>query len=465
MLLGLALVLAIVVKAFFVQAFFVPSVSMEPTFLKQDRILVEKWSYWSGDVQRGDIVVFDDPGGWLGPAESQQPSNVVQKGAGGVRPVPDRRPPGEAGDRGRRRRGQRAATPRAGSRSTACALDETDYLMDGVRPSMQTFDVKVPDGSLWVMGDNRPQSGDSRLHMGSAGRRFRARRRRRGQGLGDRLAARPHRDPRPAGDLRRTRPSTRRRLALDERAAEGCDRPPRRGVVRLRAGAAPCRARPGRRRRRGRARRVRRVRWWPPRSVLPEGGAGSSPGWPTPSCSPRHAREACYEQVRRPGAGLVGGGAAGRPPATSWACTSPTSRRCGGRWPGCRCARAYVLTDGFGVDGLEVPGLAVWKGDRVAACIAAASVIAKVTRDRIMCGLHARLPAVRLRRAQGLLHPRARRRPGRARAVPRAPPPVRQRPLGRRGYTATTPTLRTTSAELSTSVPTRKPTERCRRCR
>lgn len=45
---------------------------------------------------------------------------------------------------------------------------------------------------------------------------------------------------------------------------------------------------------------------------------------------------------------------------------------------------SYVLTDGFGVDGLGVPGLAVWKGDRVAACVAAASVLAKVTRDRLM---------------------------------------------------------------------------------
>ncbi len=49
----------------------------------------------------------------------------------------------------------------------------------------------------------------------------------------------------------------------------------------------------------------------------------------------------------------------------------------------------YVLTDGFSVDGLGVPGLAVWKGDRVAACVAAASIIAKVTRDRIMCELDA----------------------------------------------------------------------------
>jgi ribonuclease HII len=53
---------------------------------------------------------------------------------------------------------------------------------------------------------------------------------------------------------------------------------------------------------------------------------------------------------------------------------------------------SYVLTDGFPVDGLEVPGLAIWKGDRVAACIAAASVVAKVTRDRIMARLHEDFP-------------------------------------------------------------------------
>ena len=52
----------------------------------------------------------------------------------------------------------------------------------------------------------------------------------------------------------------------------------------------------------------------------------------------------------------------------------------------------YVLTDGFKVDGLGAPGLAVWKGDQVAACVAAASVVAKVTRDRIMQGLHATYP-------------------------------------------------------------------------
>ncbi|HEX5741361.1 MAG TPA: ribonuclease HII [Pilimelia sp.] len=52
----------------------------------------------------------------------------------------------------------------------------------------------------------------------------------------------------------------------------------------------------------------------------------------------------------------------------------------------------YVLTDGFRVDGAGVPGLAVWKGDQVAACVAAASVLAKVTRDRLMVELDARFP-------------------------------------------------------------------------
>jgi ribonuclease HII len=55
-------------------------------------------------------------------------------------------------------------------------------------------------------------------------------------------------------------------------------------------------------------------------------------------------------------------------------------------------APTYVLTDGFAVDGLGTPGLAVWKGDQVAACVAAASIIAKVTRDRVMCELDERYP-------------------------------------------------------------------------
>ncbi len=65
----------------------------------------------------------------------------------------------------------------------------------------------------------------------------------------------------------------------------------------------------------------------------------------------------------------------------------------------------YVLTDGFPVDGLGAPGLAVWKGDRVAACVAAASIIAKVTRDRIMCELDATYPAYEFKIHKGYCTP------------------------------------------------------------
>jgi ribonuclease HII len=66
---------------------------------------------------------------------------------------------------------------------------------------------------------------------------------------------------------------------------------------------------------------------------------------------------------------------------------------------------SYVLTDGFPVDGLEVPGLAMWKGDRVAACISAASVIAKVTRDRIMTALDETYPAYDFATHKGYVTP------------------------------------------------------------
>lgn len=66
---------------------------------------------------------------------------------------------------------------------------------------------------------------------------------------------------------------------------------------------------------------------------------------------------------------------------------------------------SYVLTDGFPVRGVGVPGLAVWKGDRVTACIAAASVVAKVTRDRIMVALHASYPAYDFAAHKGYVTP------------------------------------------------------------
>lgn len=121
--------------------------------------------------------------------------------------------------------------------------------------------------------------------------------------------------------------------------------------------------------------------------VLPDGRRGQVPGLADSKLLTPRARERAYAEVLRR--------------ALSWSVVVIESDECdrlGMHVANVEALRrslarldvrpSYVLTDGFPVDGLEVPGLAMWKGDRVAACIAAASVIAKVTRDRIMTGLH-----------------------------------------------------------------------------
>jgi ribonuclease HII len=126
-------------------------------------------------------------------------------------------------------------------------------------------------------------------------------------------------------------------------------------------------------------------------AILPEGKAGIVPGLADSKLLTAKARERCYEQVLRR--------------AVAWSVVVVPPSECdrlGMHVANVEALRrslarlsqrpSYVLTDGFPVDGLEVPGLAIWKGDRVAACISAASVIAKVTRDRIMCELHERYP-------------------------------------------------------------------------
>ena len=103
LLLVIALLLAVVIKAFFMQAFYIPSASMDDTLVQNDRILVQKVSYWGGGgPQRGDVVVFADPGGWLGAAETDASAEPGHRGAGGRRALPDRRAPREAGHRRRR---------------------------------------------------------------------------------------------------------------------------------------------------------------------------------------------------------------------------------------------------------------------------------------------------------------------------------------------------------------------------
>jgi ribonuclease HII len=125
--------------------------------------------------------------------------------------------------------------------------------------------------------------------------------------------------------------------------------------------------------------------------VLPDGKRGQVPGLADSKLLTAKARERCYEEVLAR--------------ALSWSVVSIECDDCdrlGMHVANVQALRralfrldvrpSYVLTDGFGVDGLGVPGLAVWKGDRVAACIAAASVIAKVTRDRRMAQLHEQYP-------------------------------------------------------------------------
>ena len=79
LLLGFAILLALVVKTFFVQSFYIPSESMQPGLEVNDRILVQKPSYWFGEPQRGDMIVFDDPGGWLNGVQDAQPMSLLAR--------------------------------------------------------------------------------------------------------------------------------------------------------------------------------------------------------------------------------------------------------------------------------------------------------------------------------------------------------------------------------------------------
>lgn len=172
LLLGLALVLAIGIKAVFLQAFYIPSPSMNDTLVLNDRILVQKVSYWgSGTPQRGDIVVFSDPGGWLDEADTPRPRNVVAKALEvfGLFPTGGhlvKRVIGVGGDT------VRCCDRQGRLRVNGVPLEEADYLAPGEEPSLVRFTQEVPEGYLWVMGDNRSQSADSRAHLGDPGGGF-----------------------------------------------------------------------------------------------------------------------------------------------------------------------------------------------------------------------------------------------------------------------------------------------------
>jgi len=168
-----ALVLALLIKTFLVQAFYIPSDSMENTLKVGDRVLVNKLGNYFGSVDRGQVVVFKDPGGWLGSEETGSDGNPFLHGIKnvfvfvGLLPSDNerdliKRVIGVPGDR------VRCCDAKGHITVNGVALHES-YVFPGNTPSDSTFDVTVPEGRLWVMGDHRAVSADSRLHMGDPG--------------------------------------------------------------------------------------------------------------------------------------------------------------------------------------------------------------------------------------------------------------------------------------------------------
>lgn len=163
----LALALAFVAKTWFVQSFYIPSGSMLNTLAKDDRVMVSKLTPGPFDLQRGDIVVFEDPAHWLPPH-----TGVAEVGPGGrlsqvltwVGLLPS-----DAGNHLIKR-----VIGLPGDRVQCCARDgrlqingvavTEPYLHPGDAPSRMRFDITVPEGKIWVMGDHRSDSSDSRYN-------------------------------------------------------------------------------------------------------------------------------------------------------------------------------------------------------------------------------------------------------------------------------------------------------------
>jgi signal peptidase I len=163
-----ALVVSLFIKSFLVQFFYIPSGSMENTLQIQDRVAVNKVPFISDNIQRGDIVVFRDPNNWL-PENLENSSNSLSSKAKsllvtvGVLPNPAKqylvkRVVGVAGDRV-------VCCGDSGKLSINGVEVSEPYIYGGDAPSDMKFDVTVPEGKLWVMGDHRGASADSRYHQ------------------------------------------------------------------------------------------------------------------------------------------------------------------------------------------------------------------------------------------------------------------------------------------------------------
>jgi signal peptidase I len=163
-----ALVASLLIKSFLVQFFYIPSGSMENTLQVQDRVAVNKIPFISKSIDRGDVVVFRDPDDWLPEIVDYDTNKYLAKVksalvAVGVLPNPAKqylvkRVIGVAGDR------IVCCTKNDKLSINGVEVNEP-YIFAGNKPSDMTFDVTVPEGKIWVMGDHRGASADSRYHQ------------------------------------------------------------------------------------------------------------------------------------------------------------------------------------------------------------------------------------------------------------------------------------------------------------
>jgi signal peptidase I len=176
-----ALVIALVIKSFVVQAFYIPTGSMQNTLEIGDKVLVNKLVYHFRSIEPGDIIVFNGDGSWepeptLGPPSSDPVVRLYDatlnplfhsiSGLFGTAPGQEdfiKRVIGVPGDHVACCNAQGDVTV------NGVALHEQSYLFPGNPPSMQRFSITVPPGRLWVMGDHRSISWDSRGHMQDPG--------------------------------------------------------------------------------------------------------------------------------------------------------------------------------------------------------------------------------------------------------------------------------------------------------
>lgn len=174
LLIGIALILALVIKTFLVQAFSIPSDSMQNTLQQGDRVLVDKLTPWFGsEPERGEVVVFKDPGHWLDGEPTPDP-NAVQKVLGWIGLMPS------ADEKDLIKRviavgGDTVECKGTGPvKVNGKALNEKNYVFEGNTPCTVDdqggqFKVTVPKGKIWVMGDHRQNSLDSRYHQNQPG--------------------------------------------------------------------------------------------------------------------------------------------------------------------------------------------------------------------------------------------------------------------------------------------------------